>query len=86
MKLNIDKFGVLISNQSKSLKVCIPEFLKSYCACRCKMSDVSFDNCVGGGKVENYGTPYDFNSIMHYSLNAWVQMPRAKILIQMNVF
>jgi hypothetical protein len=34
------------------------------------MSDVNFDNCVGGGKVENYGTPYDFNSIMHYSLNA----------------
>ena len=30
----------------------------------------NFANCVDGTKVEVYGTPYDFNSIMHYSLYA----------------
>jgi hypothetical protein len=33
-------------------------------------SPTSFSNCVEGTKVADYGTPYDFNSIMHYSLYA----------------
>jgi hypothetical protein len=28
----------------------------------------SFANCVEGTLVENYDTPYDFNSVMHYEL------------------
>ena len=30
--------------------------------------NADFDDCVNGKVVMNYTTPYDFNSIMHYSL------------------
>jgi hypothetical protein len=52
--------------------ICIFFYLKTYFAFRCRISDgpTNFDNCVRGEKVENYGTPYDFNSIMHYGLYA----------------
>jgi hypothetical protein len=29
-----------------------------------------FDTCVAAEVVEDYETPYDFNSIMHYSVFA----------------
>ena len=30
----------------------------------------NFDNCVDGTVVTNFGTEYDWNSIMHYDLKA----------------
>jgi hypothetical protein len=42
--------------------------------CRCDSlrptSAGSLDSCVEGTLVANYGTPYDFNSVMHYDLYA----------------
>ena len=31
-------------------------------------AEADFSNCVDGRVVTNYGTPYDFESIMHYGL------------------
>ena len=31
-------------------------------------AEADFSNCVDGTVVTNYGTPYDFESIMHYGL------------------
>ena len=41
---------------------------------RCNNDDVAqneadFSDCVGGRVVTNYGTPYDWDSIMHYRRN-----------------
>ena len=40
---------------------------------RCDASGVAqaeadFSSCVDGTVVTNYGTPYDFESVMHYGL------------------
>jgi hypothetical protein len=41
---------------------------------RCKNAGLTvptdFSNCVDGRKVDNFETPYDFNSVMHYGAYA----------------
>ena len=32
-------------------------------------ASADFSNCVDGSVVSNYGTPYDFESMMHYGLD-----------------
>ena len=49
-----------------------PRLIDNYSYFRCDATGLtqptSFANCVDGRKVANYGTPYDFNSIMHYGV------------------
>jgi hypothetical protein len=47
-------------------------FFDNNCYFRCDATGLtkptSFANCVDGRKVANYGTPYDFNSVLHYGV------------------
>ena len=47
-------------------------FFDKNCYFRCDATGLtkptSFANCVDGRKVANYGTPYDFNSVLHYGV------------------